>query len=64
MKCKEIKSTEYCAYICEVFVTCLTRFLGSVLEYFEDERHVLQASSVVENIFEYSLMDSFQIGVG
>jgi len=61
MKCKEIKSTEYCAYISEVFVTCLTGFFGSVLEYFEDERNVLQTSSVVENVFECSLMDSFQI---
>jgi len=42
MKCKEFKSTEYCAYVCEVIVTCLTGFLGSVLEYFVDERNVLQ----------------------
>jgi hypothetical protein len=64
MKCKEFKSTDYCAYISEVIVTCLTGFLGGVLEYFEDERSVLQISSVVENIFEYSLRDSPHIGVG
>jgi hypothetical protein len=32
--------------------------------HFVDERNVLQTSSVVENVFEYSLMDSPQIGVG
>jgi hypothetical protein len=52
MECKEFKSTEYCAYVYEVVVTCLTGIFGSVLEYFEDERNVLQTSSVVENIFE------------
>jgi len=52
MECKEIKSTEHCACVYEVVVTSLTGFLGSVLEYFEDERNVLQTSSVVENIFE------------
>jgi hypothetical protein len=62
MNCKGFKSTEY-AYVSEVIVTCLAGFLGSVLEYSEDERTVLQTSSVVENILEYSLMDSPQIGV-
>jgi hypothetical protein len=42
LKCKEFKSTEYCAYVSEVVIICLTGFLGSVLEYFEDERNVLQ----------------------
>jgi hypothetical protein len=52
MECKEFKSTEYCAYVYEVVVTCLSGFLGSVLDYFEDEGNVFRTSSVVENIFE------------
>jgi hypothetical protein len=65
MKCEGFKSTGYCAYVSEVIVTCLTTgFLGSVLEYFENEINFLQTSSVVENISEYSLRDSPQIGVG
>ena len=58
------KSTEYYCYVREVIVTCLTGFLHSVLEYFEDERNVLQTSSVAENVFECSMMGSLQIGVG